>query len=384
MVVVRRRTVLGGMLLLPAILSGCGAPATPPASPGSRRTGAADWQAYDVELREQGFSGAVLVAHAGRPVLVQGYGMADRQRGVANTAQSLFCIASTGKMFTAVAIAQLVERGQMAFADPIGKHVSGFPAGIADTVTVHHLLTHTSGMGDALMRGPAGQPPTTQAGLLARIVAEPLQFAPGSRFAYSNFGFIVLGAIIENRTGASYPDAVRQRVFELAGMTDTAVTTYRPIDIPNMAHGYMRVDQNGVPQPPGPGPQTGPLRDNGDIPQIGNPSGGAYSTVADMHAFAQALTGHRLLRPAITETVLAGKVDSDRPGGPPGDRYAYGFSDQKINGVRVVGHNGGTPGYEAQLDVYPETGWTVVVLTNQDGVLVPAVRRSEDMLTRET
>jgi CubicO group peptidase (beta-lactamase class C family) len=122
----------------------------------------------------------------------------------------------------------------------------------------------------------------------------------------------------------------------------------------------------------------GTLRDNADRLQVGNPSRGAYSTVTDLLGFARALMGHRLLSAAMTDTVLAGKVDVHRPGGLPVDRYGYGFADQAINGVRFVGHNGGTPGYEGQLDVYPTRGYTVVILTNRDGVLVPAVQRSEE------
>jgi CubicO group peptidase (beta-lactamase class C family) len=125
---------------------------------------------------------------------------------------------------------------------------------------------------------------------------------------------------------------------------------------------------------------SGTLRAN-DEPQVGNPSGGGWSTVGDLLKFAQALTGHRLLGSGMTDTVLAGKVASNRPG-PGEDKYAYGFSDQRINGVRIVGHNGGTPGYEAQLDVYPDRGDTVVILTNQDQVLTPVLQRSQAILTR--
>jgi hypothetical protein len=146
----------------------------------------------------------------------------------------------------------------------------------------------------------------------------------------------------------------------------------------------MLVGQDGQALPPGPGQgataPSGTLRDNDEV-QIGNPSGGASSTVIDLLRFAQALTGHRLLGPALTETVLAGKVDTNRPG-PGEDRYAYGFSDSRINGVRIVGHNGGSPGYEGQLDLYPDRGYVVVMLTNQDRVLPPALRRSQGLLTR--
>jgi Beta-lactamase len=167
-------------------------------------------------------------------------------------------------------------------------------------------------------------------------------------------------------------------------MTDTDIGVYRPSQIPGMAHGYVLVGQDGQPLPPGSeqdsAAQSARLRDN-DEPQIGNPSGGGYSTVGDLLRFAQALTGHQLLSPALTDTVLAGKVETNRPG-PGRDRYAYGFSDRTVNGVRIVGHNGGSPGYEGQLDLYLDRGSTVVMLTNQDQVLVPALRRSEELLTR--
>jgi CubicO group peptidase (beta-lactamase class C family) len=387
---IRRREF---MLLVPVVIGGCGGTTSqqekPAAVPSGNQVSPADWRAYGEYLKQRAaageFSGAILVAKDGRMLLEQGYGMADRERGVANTARTKFCIASMGKMFTAVAVAQLVGRGKASFTDTIGKYVSGFPPETADKVTVHHLLTHTSGLGDALRRGPGTEPPRTIAGLMAQIVKESLQFEPGSQFGYSNSGFIVLGALIERVTGQSYAHYVHEHIFEPTGMTGTAIRVYKPSEIPDMAHGYMRVGPDGRPLPPGPGQssagQPGTLRDNGDMPQIGNPSGGGYSTVLDMARFARALTGHKLLSPALTETVLAGKVDSRRPGGPPEDRYAYGFDDQKINGVRIVGHNGGTPGYEAQLDVYPDKGYTVVVLTNQDGAMVPAVRRSEEILT---
>lgn len=352
---------------------------------------AAEWQAFGDYLQQQAdagqFSGAVLVAEDGKPLLEQGYGMADRERGVANTAQTTFCIASMGKMFTAVAIAQLKDQGKLTFGDTIGQYVSGFPPEVADKVTIDQLLTHTSGMGDAALSvSPVSAPPSTMADLMQRIVATPLQSEPGSRFGYSNDGFIVLGAIIEHITGQSYADYVREHIFKSAGMADTDIRAYVPNDIPGMAHGHMQVDQNGRPLPPEPGAgradQPATLRDNADTLQIGNPSGGAISTVGDLLAFATALTGHKLISPALTDTILAGKVDSDRPGGPPENRYGYGFSDQEINGVRIVGHNGGTPGYEAQLDMYPDRGYTVIILTNQDRVLLPAIRRSEDLLTR--
>jgi CubicO group peptidase (beta-lactamase class C family) len=289
--------------------------------------------------------------------------MADRAAGRANTAQTTFCIASMGKMFTAVAIAQLVERGALSFDDLAAAHLPGFP----HPVTLHQLLTHTAGLGDVFARYRDSPPPADLAELVAQVRTEPLRFAPGSAFGYSNSGYVLLGAIVETVSGQPYAEYVREHIFGPAGMNSTAVAVYRPADVEGMAMGYEI------------GPD-GSLRGNGDRAQVGNPSGGAYSTVGDLHAFAQALLTHRLLSADLTATLLAGKVESDRRG-PGIDQYAYGFSDQTINGVRIVGHNGGTPGYEGELNAYPDLGYTVVLLSNQDGVLLPALRHTQETLT---
>ena len=134
-----------------------------------------------------------------------------------------------------------------------------------------------------------------------------------------------------------------------------------------MAHGYA---------------QTGSgLTDISGQTQIANPSGGAYSTTGDLLKFAQALVDHKLLTPAMTAVILTPRVNSPQPGGPAVDEYTYGFAYQQINGVTFVGHNGGTPGYEGQIDIYPRTGYVVVVLTNTDDTMIPAIQRTEAILT---
>jgi CubicO group peptidase (beta-lactamase class C family) len=155
------------VLLIPAAIAACGGEMPPLDAPrGSAGTPprAGDWQALAEYLQQRAaagaFSGAVLVASRGRPLLHQGYGMADRRRRLANTATNKFPIASMGKMFTAVAIAQLAEQGKLSFTDTIGTYVAGFPPRVADTVTIHQLLTHTSGMGDAALQRRPDRPPT--------------------------------------------------------------------------------------------------------------------------------------------------------------------------------------------------------------------------------
>jgi CubicO group peptidase (beta-lactamase class C family) len=302
----------------------------------------------------------VLIAKDGKPVVKQADGFANSQRRLPNAVGTRFNIGSLGKSFTAVAIAQLVEQGRLSFDDPIGKYVSGFPPEIADRVTIGQLLTNSSGLGDVFMRWhPTAPAQLDLADLLARIVKEPLQFDPGSRFGYSNSGYVVLGAIVEAVRGQNYYDYVRERVFKPAGMTHTG--WYTRDQVPNMAHGYTQVDTSGT-------------------WIAGNPSGGAYSTVGDLLRFAQALLEHKLLSPQLTKTVLTGKVDTPRPGPAP-TKYGYGFEEQFRNGVRIVGNGGGEPGVEAQLRIFPRLGYTVIALTNQEGANRPVLERATRLVT---
>lgn len=346
----------------------------PQGTSGASGSSPRDWSTFATWLRQRAaagdFSGVVLVAKDRKPILTQADGLADRARQTPNTPDTRFNVASIGKMFTAVAIAQLAQQGRVSFNDPISRYLPGFPAGIGDKITIAELLTHTSGLGDVFQRWHPTASPLSVSQLLRKIENEPLQFEPGSRFSYSNSGFVVLGAIIEAVTGQNYYDWVRAHVFEPAGMANTG--WYALDQVPNMAHGYVPVRQAGKPVA---------FQDAHGAGVGGNPSGGAYSTVGDLLRFAQALLGHKLLSAAMTNTVLSGKVDTGRPG-PGEDKYAYGFADSRINGVRIVGHNGGTLGYEGQLDIYPDRGYTVVMLTNQDRVLAPALQRSQAILTR--
>jgi len=345
--------------------SPAGGPAATTGAPGSPAT----WRSLDAALKAEAaagqFSGAVLVARDGDPVLDAGYGLADRATGTANTPATRFCIASIGKLFTAVAIGQLAEQGKLAFDAPVGDYLAGLPAAIAAHVTIGELLDMTSGLGNTVL-GRAN-PPRTLAAMVALIGREPLAFTPGSRVSYSNDGFILLGAVVQRLSGESYAGYLARHVLGPAGMTDTGYATYQPQRVPEMAHGYALTGST--------------LTDISGRPQIANPSGGAYSTTGDLLKFAVAVLDHRLLSPAMTAEILTPRVNAPQPGGPAVDEFSYGFAYQRINGVTVVGHNGGTPGYAGQLDIYPATGYVAVVLTNQDNAMVPAIQRTEAILT---
>ncbi len=331
---------------------------------------AAELGAYLDDLAGKGeFSGVVLLARGSETLFSKAYGQADRERGIPNRIDTKFNLASMNKMFTGVAIAQLAEKGKLSFDDKVGKHLPDYPnRDVAEKVTIHHLLTHTSGLGSFWnSRYEAVKDRLQNLGdFLPTFADEPLAFAPGERFEYSNAGYIVLGLIVEKVSRESYADYVRRHIYEPAGMTDTAFHP-KDQDVPNRAIGYQTLERpGGTPLAGGPRPNTAILG------RIGGSAGGGYSTAPDLLAFATALREHRLLGPQMTKTVLTGKVPM--PIGPGTNvRYGYGFGEEIENGRRTVGHNGGSPGVRGQLDIGLDDGITLVILSNQDA-RIPAIR----------
>ena len=298
------------------------------------------------------FSGAVLVARDGRTLFEGAYGLADRERRIPNTPLTQFRVGSMNKMLTAVAALQLVQVGTLRLDAPLGTYLPDYPnTEVASQVTPHHLLTHTGGTGDIF--GPAftahrSELRTTE-DYLRLYGTRGLQFAPGARWAYSNYGFVLLGAAVERVGGKSYYDHVAERVLAPAGMTATGSAPEDSL-VPGRSVGYTR---QVVP---------GALVSNAPtLPYRGTPAGGGYSTVGDLARFAAALREHRLLDSAHTARLLAGKVAIG-----PGVRYAYGFFDRVVGGRRFVGHGGGAPGMNGDLAFEPDGGYVVVVLSNLD------------------
>lgn len=184
--------------------------------------------------------------------------------------------------------------------------------------------------------------------------ARGLPFEPGSKWEYSNYGFLLLGVIVQKVSGEDYYDYVRKHVFAPAGMSSTDSL---PEDqaVPQRSVGYTKM-----------GGDT--LHPNNDtLPYRGTSAGGGYSTVEDLQRFAAALLNHKLLDAHYTDLLTTGKVDT---GG--GDKYAYGFMDRASGGVRSFGHGGGAPGMNGDLTIYPQSGYVVAVLANLDP---PAAQR---------
>ncbi|HEX8273721.1 MAG TPA: serine hydrolase domain-containing protein [Longimicrobiaceae bacterium] len=349
-------------ILAAAALLACVACGTPPGEitePGPDAAAAARDSAFVAALRARlaadteadQFSGAVLVTRDGRTLFEGAYGFADRERRVPNTPLTQFRVGSMYKMVTAVATLQLVQAGALRLDAPLGTYLPDYPnADVASRVTPHHLLTHTGGTGDIF--GPlftANRAELRTTGDYLRLYGtRGLQFAPGAQHVYSNYGFMLLGALVERVGGTRYDDHVAARVLAPAGMTATGTAPEDSL-VPGRAVGYMRQG-------------SGALVSNAPtLPYRGTPAGGGYSTVGDFARFAEAVRERRLLDPAHTALLLGGKV----PVGP-GLQYAYGFQDRVVFGRRVVGHGGGAAGMNGELAFEPDGGYVVVVLSNFD------------------
>ena len=190
------------------------------------------------------FSGAALVAKNGQPILERAYGLADRPAHRPNRLDTRFNLGSMNKMFTGVAIMQLVEQGKLSLQDTIDKCLPDYPdKEIARQVTVHQLLTHTSGLGDFFNEKfrTASHRPEKLADFVPYFAGQPLGFPPGTKFRYSNAGYIVLGLIVEKISGTNYYDYVKQHIYEPAGMVNTA-HRYPPSEKTTVAVGYTHAE----------------------------------------------------------------------------------------------------------------------------------------------
>lgn len=308
--------------------------------------------------KNETFSGAALVAMEGAPDWQHACGLADRERRTPMTAETPMRIASVGKVFTIVAILQLMDRGQIALTAPIATYIPDYPnADLARKVTIGHLLSHTGGTGDIFDGlGYKHRRELRSVSDYVRVFgARPLLFEPGEKFEYSNYGYVLLGAVIERVSGQTFYDYVRSHVFEPAGM----IATSYPIEDPEPSQisiGYTREDPNNP-------DAQGPLRrvPAGMIPVRGTPAGGGFSTVGDFNRFAQALLSGKLISRALLEQVIA----SDHVAGSPGNRFGLlGLKDAK--GRHWIGHNGGAAGQNGELRIYPAQHLVIATLSNFD------------------
>jgi CubicO group peptidase (beta-lactamase class C family) len=339
-------------------------PPDPDAPPVARLTEAEVVVLLQERLETSSFAGAVILAKNGEPVLSYASGEADRENGVANTLDTKFRIGSMNKMFTAVSILQLVEDGRIDLDAPIGTYLTDYPnTDLASRVTVRHLLTHSGGTGDIFAPEYFARrlETRTHADYVALFGARDVAFEPGDHFAYSNYGFVLLGAIVEAVTGGSYYDYVDEHIYAPAGMTSSG-SFPEDADVPGRSVGYTR---QPAPPPPGtapapPQPSAEPRPNTDTLPYRGMAAGGGYATVGDLVRFGEALRTGAILSPESLEQATSVQIDA-----PPAG-YGFGFGVFETDGVKSYGHSGGAPGMRAELRVFPESGYALVYASNTD------------------
>jgi CubicO group peptidase (beta-lactamase class C family) len=331
-------------------------------------------------LAEAGFAGVVLAVGRDGVLAEVALGDADRANGRPNTPATRFGIASAGKLFTAVTVVRLAERGVVALDTPVVEVLppGRRPARLDPAVTLEHLLTHTSGIADYVDEagGEAYEdlwirtnPAMVRAAadLLPLFADLPPRAAPGAEVRYNNAAFVLLGLAIEVITGQAYPDAVAAEVFEPAGMT---ATSYPALDdvVPDLALGHVRPERDGD-----------PWRTNlYMIPARGQPDGGAYATAADLVRFLDAFADGRLVGEPWRDAMLLAHAWDAREE----THYGLTFWLAGDGPLAHVGHPGGDPGFAAYVAWYREAGVRAALLTNAPPGVWKAKATLEELLLR--
>lgn len=309
---------------------------------------AADFSAARLDRQAQAyfdqnyFNGSVLVAKDGKTLLAKGYGMANFEWNLPNAANTKFRLGSITKQFTSMVVMQLQEKRKLKVEDLISKYIDGAPDRWK-AITIHHLLTHTSGVPnftsfpDYVKTMVVPSPPSES---LKRFIDKPLDFDPGTKWSYSNSGYILLGIIIEKTSGMKYEDCVRQNIFEPLGMKDSGYDWNGTV-LANRASGYER------------GPKE--LRNASYIDMsIPHAAGALYSTAEDLKKWDEGLMTEKLLPKAALDKMFT----------PFKNNYAYGWSVEQKDGKQVISHGGGINGFATMIVRVPSERLLVVALAN--------------------
>jgi D-alanyl-D-alanine carboxypeptidase len=358
------------------------------------------------EAQKIRFSGVVSITRpAGANVHAQGVMGGPGSSAIKPGAQ--FNLGSVGKMFTAVAVAQLVDAGKIALDDPIGRYVDGLTPE-ASAVTVRQLLTHSGGLGNFFTPDtlPTLQKARGLSDLKPLITDAKPAFAPGSRFQYSNSDFLALGLMIERVSGQSFGTYLDRHVFRPAGMTLSSIkpapAAQRAIgmttmpELPPPGAGVMRGPM--MMPPPGPSgnagapviilqgppgatagpmmPPPGPLRPAAEAAIDGNSASGGYSTAADMQRFFAAFLAGKLTSIPMRDALMAAQIEvSPAKNGVPARYYGLGFGVGSYKGHRWTGHNGGALGVNVEALTFPDDQTTIVIMANRDPPMASGLLR---------
>jgi CubicO group peptidase (beta-lactamase class C family) len=312
------------------------------------------------------FSGTVLVAKDGKPFYRKVIGIANKDFNVPNRIDTKFNLGSMNKMFTSVAIAQLVERGKLSFDDALAKFLPEYPdKESAQKVKIKHLLSHTAGLGSYFNQkffDSSRENYRTVDDMMKLAEGEKLQFEPGAKWAYSNTGMLVLGKVIEKASGQSYFDYIRENIYKPAGMINSDCYELDRVN-QNLAIGYEKeyTDEG--------------IRFSNNIfmhVMRGGPAGGGYSTVEDLVKFDVALRSGKLVGQEFVKTLLSAKPELNSP------EYGYGFQIDKEHSI--AGHGGGFPGISSNLDMFLSNGYSAAVMSNYGFAAIPVSQKIQDLV----
>ncbi len=354
------------------------APADSGIPPATRPGGAYDQ--YVAKLAAEGkFSGVVLLSHRGRTVLSRSYGMADREKGIRNHEGIAFNLSSAGKPFGAVAILQLAQQGELSLSDTVGTHLKGYAKDIAQQVTIHHLLSGTSGLStpDEDVQRVFQSREEVHEYYEQWVRRSRLVAAPGTRTSHSGADVGIPALIVEAVSGKTYWDYVQENIFGRCGMTGSGFYT-RPqwLTDEHIAHPYMtladgsQVDSVRNLDKGSPHPDV--LGKNPGRSFIDAPGDGGFATAPDLIRFARALGDGTVLDRPWVELLTGAKI--------PHSGSSFGAYDMPVHivgGQWVFGRGGGNPGVSANWNIYPYTGWVGVVLGNCDGLALQEIIRRE-------
>ena len=318
------------------------------------------------------FSGSVLVAEHGQVIYSKGLGLADREWGVPNAADTKFRIGSITKTFTAIAVMKLAEQGAIKLDATVSDYLPEYPRANGAKITIRQLLNHTSGIPNytefpGYWREFSRQPLTTES--LVKLFADSaLRFEPGARFQYSNSGYVLLGAIIEKVTGQPYEQALAQRIFEPAGMKNTGYDRTRPLLL-QRARGYDHTFA---------GYANAPYVDM----SVPFSAGALYSTVGDLYLLDRALAEGKLLSKESIALMCQPQGAAGGPEIPAGGSYGYGWFIAKVpagaskDSLLVIEHGGQVNGFNALFSRIPADGNLVVLCGNVSALPLYGISRN--------
>ena len=311
------------------------------------------------------FSGIILVKQAGKEIYVKTAGFSDLTNQIANTTQTRFATASVTKMFTAVAILQLIQNGKLSFDTRVIDYLRLRKTSIDENILVSHLLTHTSGMGDyfndaepdayeKLWEKIPNYSMRKLEHILPLFINKSPVFKPTSKFMYCDAGYILLGLIIEKASGISYFDWVCQKIFKRAGMADSDFLSLEQSNA-NTAEGY-------IPLKDASGEVVGWKKNIYAVPVNGASDGGAFMTAEDGYRFMYALRMKKLLNDEFTREILLPRVNDDDDW-----KYGYGiwFQVDKGGKIKRYGHSGEDPGVSCRVYYYPAFDVDITILGNR-------------------